>query len=308
MLFVSLIKRYGRILLSYLGGMGVSVGVMFLLAKRCGIAGALAGFAAGQFLIFLALLVLSLRDYPPGKFGEGREWILPYCKKHSALLLTGQFYPLGIWGDKILFWFLSGERIGTTMFRLFPSYDIAVYIGTLTMIPGLVYFIIGAEPEVYVRIKKFLLALNIAKLREIQLRKYDMLRHVRLSINRLTVFGAVIAAAFILFTPQLVKLIGGAASPNHLFLGFSAVFAHFCFLVYMNVLFYLNLYRHTCIASFLFFIINCSVSFGIGAFGYTAAAGAGYLLGAAAAALYSYRMIFRDGKKIDRYILSGKPS
>lgn len=308
MLFVSLLKWYGRILLAYIGGMGAAVGLMVLLAKRFGIAGALAGFAAGQFLIFLALLILSLRDYPPGKFGEGREWVLPYIKKHRALFVTGQLYPLAIWGDKVLFWFLAGERIGSTIFRLFPSYDVAVYIGTLTMIPGLVYFIIGVEPDVYVRIKRFLLVLNIGKLREIQLRKYEMLRYLRLAVNRITVFGGIIALVFMLLTPQLIRLFETSAAWNHLLLCFAAVFAHFCFLVCMNVLFYLNFYRHTCTGALLFFLINCAVSTGIGISGYTEAAGAGYLAGAAAAALYSYRMLLRDGRKIDRYILSGAAS
>lgn len=306
MLFVSLIKWYGRILLTYLVGMGAAVAAMLSLARLYGIAGAVFGFAAGQLLIAAALLFLSLREYSPGKFGEGRQLIGPYIKRYKFLFLTGQFYPLGIWADKILFWFLAGTPLGTTIFRLYPPYDIAVYISTLTMIPGLVYFVIGIEPDVYVYLKKFLLSLNIGKLREIQVHKYAMLSRIRADLKKLTFFGTVVCLCFVLLIPNLLRWFSIASGWNYLLLSFVAVFAHFSLLVYMNVLFYLNFYRHTCIASFLFFGVNIVVSAGLGAAGIMAAAGAGYLCGAAVSAVYCYAVLFREGKKIDRYILSGK--
>lgn len=304
MLFVSLVKWYGKILLSYLGGMASSAGFMILLSRPFGIAGALTGFGLGQCLIFIALLLLSLREYPPAKFGTGVEKIGPYFKKHRALFITGQLYSAGIWADKIIFWFASGSRIGNTIFYLFPSYDVAVYVGTLTMIPGLVYFIVGTEPAIFVDIKKFLLSLDLGKLREIQLLKYGMLRSMRVHLKRLTFFGAVIALAAILLVPLLTELLK-SSSWNHLLLTFSAVFTHFCFLSYMNILFYLNFYRYTGIASLIFAGVNLGVSAVTAFTGFPFLAGLGYLLGGGAAALFAYVMLFREGRKIDRYILSG---
>jgi polysaccharide biosynthesis protein PelG len=306
MLFVSLIKWYGRILLVYLGGMGISVAGMFLLAKPFGIAGAVMGIAVGHFIIFMVLLIFCLHDYPAGKFGQGKEQIGPYFKKHKLLFLTGQMYNMGIWGDKILFWFLAGSSIGNTLFYLFPSYDIAVYIGTLSMIPGLVFFVIGTEPDIFVYVKKFLLSLNTSELQEIQAHKYNMLKWMRIKLLRLTLFGFVIMVCAILFIPSLLNWFGFETTPVKLILSFSAVFAHLCFLSYMNILFYLNYYRRTCIAAFLFFSINMAVSLGLGITGLLRFSGAGYLAGAVAAGIYSFISLLKEGRKIDRYILSAK--
>jgi uncharacterized membrane protein len=305
MLFVSLLRWYGRIFALYLGGMITGIGLMYVLSGYYGLTGGILGFAAGHFGIALGLLVLSLRDYPPGPFGLGKRFIIPYLKKYRHLILTGQLYNLAIWIDKIIFWVFAGTSIGGTVFRLYEPYDVSVYLSNLTMVPGLVFFVISVEPQVFVAVRKFLISLRVGPLRDIQRRKYRMLRDMRKQISGQVLFQGVVTGCFLIIVPLLKEVMPENTPISVMLLSLLAVFAHFIMLILINVHFYLEFYRYTYTTVLIFLCINAAVSLGTALSGLYYLAGAGYVLGAGIAAALSWRLLFVGGKKVDRYILSG---
>jgi len=305
MLFVSLLRWYGKIFALYLGGMITGIGLMFVLSRAYGLTGGILGFAAGHLGIALGLLVLSLRDYPPGPFGLGNRFIIPYLKKYRHLFLTGQLYNLAIWIDKIIFWVFAGTSIGGTVFRLYEPYDVSVYLSNLTMVPGLVFFVISVEPQVFVAVRKFLISLRIGTLRDIQRRKYRMLGDTRARILSQVLFQGVVTGCFLIIVPLLKQIMPESTPISVMLLSLLAVFTHFIMLILINVHFYLEFYRYTYTTVLIFLCINAAVSLGTALSGLYYLAGAGYVLGAGIAAALSWRLLFVGGKKVDRYILSG---
>ncbi len=305
MLFISLVTWYGRILISYAVGMGIAIGAMFLLGQAFLTAGAVLGFAVGHVVITLLLFIIAFTNFPPLGLTAGSELIIPYIKKYKSLFLTGYFYYFGLWVDKIIFWVFFGKRIAGTMLTLYEPYDIAIYLCTLTMIPGLVYFTIFSEPTFYIYVKKFLLALTTSKLRTIRQRKYLMFKEMKQSLRDQSSFQAVITISCIILVPVIIRLFPTILSVPVMLITLSGVFFHLLFLTSINLHFYLEFYRYTFYAALIFFIINAATALLIAFFGLTFLVGANYLISTAAAGLFSLGLLYREGKKVDRYILAG---
>ncbi|MCX7786615.1 MAG: exopolysaccharide Pel transporter PelG, partial [Spirochaetes bacterium] len=169
--FASLLRWYGQILAIYAGGMGVFLFSAALVSPKWGVAGVLGGFALGNLgiLLGLTILILKFRTEARGlveKRGlketlwECTRQVGKYVKTQGNLVLTGYFYYLGIWIDKIVFWIGWGQPVEGTWFRIFPSYDVLVYYTNLTMIPGLVFFVVFTETGFATILRKFLEGLS----------------------------------------------------------------------------------------------------------------------------------------------------
>lgn len=305
MLFISLVTWYGRILILYALGMGIAIAAMFFLGNSLYTAGAVLGFALGHVAIALFLFLLAFTAFPPLSLTAGCELILPYVKKYRSLLLTGYFYYFGLWVDKIVFWLFFGERVAGTGLRLYEPYDIAIYLCTLTMIPGLVYFTIFSEPNFYIYVRKFLLSLTSSKLRSIRQRKYLMFREMKKNLGDQTWFQAVITVGCIILVPAILNLFPEILSVSVMIITLVGVFFHLLFLTSINLHFYLEFYRYTLYAALLFFSINTVAAVMISLLHLPYLAGLNYLLSTATAAGYSLSCLYREGMKVDRYILAG---
>jgi uncharacterized membrane protein len=305
MLFISLVTWYGRILISYAVGMGISIGAMFLLGRFMFTAGALLGFAVGHIIIVLLLFIIAFKAFPPQGIRSGSELIIPYIRKYRFLFLTGYLYYIGLWIDKIIFWVIHGNTIAGTILKLYEPYDIAVYLATLTMIPGLVFFVIFLEPSFYIYVKKFLLSLTNVKLRNIKQKKYIMLREMKKSLSDQSLFQGVITLSCIIVIPVFVGLFPAILTPTVMGFTLAGVFFHLLFLTSMNLHFYLEFYRYTYLTSLIFACLNGGGALFLALTGLQGLAGANYLLASVAASVFSLTLLLREGKKIDRYILAG---
>ena len=193
MIFVSLPKRYLLIFATYLVGMaGSTLGVVWL-GGRLQLGGAMLGFASGQLFIALTLLALVLIEYRP-RFAAVRE-IAGYFGRQRVLFLPGLLYNWGIWADKVVLWFTRGEEVEGTILRTFDPYDIPFFFANLTMIPGLIYFVIQAETNFYRELMSFLDKLGGDPLRALRQRKASMARVLRMELTSQMLLQAVCTAA-----------------------------------------------------------------------------------------------------------------
>jgi polysaccharide biosynthesis protein PelG len=305
MIFISLLRWYGRILFVYTGGMAVALILVYLLGRAYGTSGALLGFALGHLLIVVLLGVLAFAENKPKSvFSNGRVFI-SYVKKHTLLFMTGFFYYWGIWIDKMVFWITRGEAIPGTFITLFADYDVAVYLANLTMIPGLVYFIIVSETEFYVLIRKFLVSLSSRTFTEIQKRKQNMLGGMYRGIRNQSLFQAMFTISLILFVPIFSRTaIGGLVEPIVLQITLIGVFFHLLFLTLMNYLFYMEFYLQACMTCFIFTAANAALAVISSLELIPFIPGASYCAAGILAAVYALSALGKRGKRLDRKILA----
>jgi uncharacterized membrane protein len=226
MIFITLLKKYMTIFLVYLSGMAISFFAVYYLGSLYKLGGALAGFTMGQLYILIFLLFLIVKAFPPEKIWVEFKPLMSYFKKYKYLFLAGVFYSSGIWVDKITLWIMVGSPVLGTYLKLFEPYDITVYFANLTIIPGLVYFMVFSETNFYSVLKKFLLTIEKSILTRIREEKYRLIRTMNSSLYEQSFFQGV----------------------------------HIFFLTLLTFLFYIEMYREAFLSTAVFFFINMIVT------------------------------------------------
>ena len=177
-----------------------------------------------------------------------------YLKKYRFLFLTGFFYYLSIWADKLINWILAGTAVPGTFFAVYEPYDITVYFANLSMIPGLIYFVISSETEFYILLRKFLISIGKGRYADIQRRKYRLISRAMKAVLEQSIFQGLVSAGLILAAPLLVtSFFRGGVALSVLQLTLAAVFFHLLFLTFLNFLFYLEMYRRAFYSTLVFF-------------------------------------------------------
>lgn len=249
MLFVSLLRRYLAVSFVYLLGMAASIGLVLAWAKTGGPAGALAGFATGHLLIFVSLAGLALKEIGFKKPAPDQKGLLWYLRRYGLLILSGSLFFAGQWLDKFWFWFVHGSPVEGSGFRLFPAYDLAVYIAGLTIIPGLAFFVIYVETAFYQALQKFIHALSHRPIKAIHQLKFHLIKEMKHQLKTQALFQGIISCLSlavvwaVLPEPQF--------GPTAL-----AILAWFCLLLVMtmlNFLYYFEFYPEALTGALTFF-------------------------------------------------------
>ena len=261
MIFITLLKKYMTIFLVYLSGMAISFFSVYFLGARYKLGGALAGFTIGQSYILLFLLFLIIKAFKPEKSWIELKPLLSYFKNFKFLFLSGVFYSAGIWIDKIALWIIIGTSVQGTYLQLFETYDITVYFANLTIIPGLVYFMIFSETDFYSVLKKFLLTIEKSILTRIREEKYRLIKTMNKSLYEQSFFQGVISIGLIIIAPLINSaFLNNMSDVVTLRIVLVAVFFHIFYLTLLTFLFYIEMYREAFLTTALFFIINLSVT------------------------------------------------
>jgi uncharacterized membrane protein len=303
MIFISLLKKYTAIFLTYLSGMTVSVVGVLVLGRLYALGGAMLGFVSGQFLTALILGIMALVSYRPGSPGEAIRGLISYVPRYLFLFLAGLFYNWGIWIDKIIYWFLLGTPIEGTPFRLFDTYDISVYLANLSMIPGLIYFVVVSETDFYIQLKEFLSSLSSAVYYGIRDQRDRLIRELRRGLREQTTFQGVLTAVLVLLAPSLLASLGlVSVEPTILRLTLAAVFFHFVFLTLMTFLFYIEAHGYACLSALVLFLVNAGATVGTVQWQIGNLYGASYLLGSMVACGVAAAFLLIRIRVIDRTI------
>lgn len=304
MIFITLLKRYMVIFLIYLTGMAVSVFSAYFLGRLYFISGALAGFALGQLFILVFLLVLLVVTVDFASPLKEFTHFLSYFRKYLLLFLTGIFYAAGIWSDKILLWFIRGVGVEGTFLHLFAPYDMPVYLANLTIIPGLVYFMIYSESDFYIALKKILLHLGRETESRIKREQYTLFKTVKSSLKEQSLFQGVITLVLIIIAPDIKTLfLSNSVSVMTFRITLTALFFNLVLLTTVTFLFYLERYKSAFISVMIFFSVNVSVTLysTVTDFPYY---GGGYLAGCAAGTIAAFIFLRHGIKYIDRDIFA----
>lgn len=305
MIFVSLLKRFAGILLAYFSGMTISVVGAVVLGERWGLGGAMSGFAIGQLVAAMFLAALLLKKYRPKGFTHLPHVLSRYFGRYRYLFGSGLLYFWGIWVDKIVFWFGFGSPASGTYLRLYDTYDVPVYFASLTMIPGLVYFVVVLETDFYLRLMDFLKSLQMRTFARIQERKYQLRNGMRRGLREQSLFQGIITVALVLLATQLLPILGVSSSQTGIFrILLIAVYFHFLLLTLITFLLYIELFLQAFVSALVFFGLNLLGSLATAYLQLAAWGGVSYLLSAVLASIVAFVFLDIGTRRLDRLILA----
>ena len=144
-IILSGLKQYKVIVAMFGLGYIIVVGGALLL-RPFGIEGLLFGFVLGHFVLLMGMLMMIFRNYPSERF-IGFDF-LEKRRIYVALVWTGLFYNLGIWIDKIMFWY-NPDTGAPVIGYLNASviYDLPVFLAYLSIMPGMAVFLVRIETD-----------------------------------------------------------------------------------------------------------------------------------------------------------------
>lgn len=149
MVFLSAAKNYRLIAYGFVLGNVLTFLGAWLLGDRFGLPGYIMGYVCGQLAVAIILITSLHHEF------SGREYLslefLDYFKKHRKLVFIGTFYYLGIWVDKIIFWFTPSGQFITGLFYTNQFYDTAMFMAYLSIIPSIAIFFVHVETNFYMQ-------------------------------------------------------------------------------------------------------------------------------------------------------------
>ncbi len=299
LLFSSLLRRYKAVLAVFALGFGLSAALTVALSRFLGLGGALLGLAIGHFSIVAALLVLVLRQNPPERPVSALTTFFTYSRKFRWLVYSGFFFYCGQWLDKFFFWITRGSNVADTPFRLYETYDYSVYLAGLSVIPGLVYFIVFSETRLYTNLRRFLYNLSRGTWQAIFQSKKRLVSGLRSELfaqMTLQLFFSALVFFFVRF------VFSTGLEPVGLYLAIGAAFFQFLLLSVVCFLYYFEFYGLAFMCTGAFFLINGLVGSLVYLALPTLPPGVSHLAAALFSSILGYCLLDRSVKKLDRII------
>ncbi|MFQ5646205.1 MAG: exopolysaccharide Pel transporter PelG [bacterium] len=256
MIFISAVKKYNSIVISFGIGMLSALVLGNLIGQSYGLSGVLLGMNLGLVEIAFTLTARVCLE-----FNEALEFDLTFLKSFSRywdLALFGLFYNLGIWVDKIVFWYSpTGEKINNLLYYHYP-YDSAMFLAYLTAIPALSFFFIVVETEFYRSYRSFFQnILQKRNLREIRLSHASMKKTLIKSFSTMTQFQLVIALIAIFIAPRFIESFQLNWAQLYIFrVGVLAATLQVFILLGSVIIFYLDFRKDAMIVAVVLFFTN----------------------------------------------------
>lgn len=181
--FVSALKQYKEVTLSYF--VGVTVAILLFLWLSFGVEindvmGAYIALVCGFLLtdLFLIYACLKAFGYPSEKYFQ----FLSYFKLYPKLMISGYSYMLGFYISSIIYWLFSDMNIKVSIFRTTPNFDMAIFLAIVVNMPALVIFVVKVETAFFDKYVNYLSALNSGNYSMIEKEKEHMSNIIRLQL------------------------------------------------------------------------------------------------------------------------------
>lgn len=299
LLYTSLIRNHRLVTAAFAAGMAAGVMAATYLARTRGAAGAVLGYAAGLALADALLAAIGVATYPPRRPRRSVGEVTAYARSHAALCASGFLFYLGQWIDTFAYWAARGEPVAGLGLRVYAAYDGYVFMAGLSIIPGLVYFVVASETRVYTYLRRFLRALDAMSLARISEGRASLAGCVRDELRRLGGFQAAFSLAAGAALAGLQPYALGSPVP---WLALGAAYFLCVLLSLLVFLYYLELYREALVAALALCALN-----GLGALlpcllGLCLPAGLSRLTAAIVACALAYALLLRSLGRLERAI------
>ena len=250
------LRSYNLILGTFIVGYSLSISAALLL-RTYGLEGLLAGFCIGQAVMMYMMLALLVREYP--SYTLICFSFLDRNKAFYSLAAASVIYNLGIWGDKIMFWFnpMTSEQVIGPIRSSF-TYDPPIFIAYLAIIPGMAAFLLRMEADFVDHYNAFFNAIRDGKsLSSIKQIKNEIVTTIKLSIFEVFKIQFMTAITIIYMANEILYYFG---IPSKYVVLFSiyviAVSIQVILLSIYNVLYYFDKRYITLFLAILFAILN----------------------------------------------------
>jgi len=254
-------RNYHGVLISFLSGYAISFLAAWASTHWLGPSATMLGMVAGHLILLLMLLRITFQEI--GELEFKNLEILGYFKKYSHLAFCGLFYNLGIWIDKILFWFISSDRKQVAgILYTSPDYDQVVYLSFLTIVPGMAVFLLTLETGFATHYERFVQrVLGKATFAQLAEAKEGMVDSLREGFSQLIKIQGAFTLLLIIFTDRFLSFVGlGAVQSGSFQITCLGVFLLVLFLSHLTICFYLGKLRDAMLCCLVFALVNGAVT------------------------------------------------
>jgi uncharacterized membrane protein len=257
---LSSLRDYQGVVSGFLLGYLISVGGALAL-RPLGLPGLLAGFVVGQIALLLAMVALVARRFPSRTIVAFE--FLDRRRAYLSLAATGFLYNLGIWIDKLIFWFTpSTSEAVLGPLRVSVIYDIPIFLAYLSIVPGMAVFLVRVETAFAEEYDGFFAAVRGGEtLADIRGRRDRLTLAVKRGIVDIFKVQGTTVLILLVAAPYLLQAVG--ISPLYLQLfsvDLAGVAMQVLMLAVFNVLFYLDHRRTTLALSATFCLLNACLT------------------------------------------------
>ena len=304
--FVSALRDYHSVALAFIGGVTVSVGATLWGVRHGGVAGALWGYLLGEGLI-VAILAARVAVEFPGPFRIDRDFLASLGKRRGLILL-GVVMTLGIWIDKILFWYGPGGEPIRGFVSVNRLYDIAMFFALLTIIPTLALFVFYFETGFYERYRAlFALLEGRRPLSEVVEAKERMVGFIRQGLGYILKIQGAVTFVAVLNAHGLLSLFHADLLAVPVFrMGAMGGLCQVIVTIEITLLLYFNQHRMVVRLAWLLFLANGGLTMLFWLIS-PRLEGFGYLTACLVSALYGYRLLDRGVTDFEYTVFMGAP-
>jgi len=264
--YLNALQDYQSVVLGFAIGYAAACLLAWAGAQWLGSAAVLPGFVAGHGLLLVWLIACLHREFGRPGPGTHSAWdFLHYFRRFPALALCGFFYSLGIWADKLVFWWFSGSReqiVPGGLLYAAPQYDTAVYLSFLSIVPGMAVFFLKLETDFAGKYSAFFSAIeDRGSLQQIQSAKTAVILTLRAGLAQLFKIQGLVTAFLVVFAHPIATLAGIGSIQTGIFqITLFGAFLLVCFLSLLTILFYFDDQRGVLLASLTFALLNIGLS------------------------------------------------
>lgn len=210
--FLSGMKRYRSIACAFVAGYAVAV-LAALALRGFGLEGLLGAFVIGELVLLVVTTVQIHRCH--GRRHHRSPRLLSFevfarRHRHPGLMAIGLLYPLGLWADKLLFWYHAGtgQRVIGPL-HASALYDIPVFLAYLAVVPAMAAFALRIERDVVAHYDAFADAVRGGgSLQRIEDARNALVRAVRLCLYEIVKLLAIAALLLFALGRPLLALFG----------------------------------------------------------------------------------------------------
>ncbi len=254
------LKKYKTVVFSYFITYSLITILAYLFGKNTVFL--LFVFFIGNFILFAILSILIIKEFPAKRLVSFK--IFDAHSFYWRLAAAGFFYNLGVWIDKIIFWYhpLTGYYVIGNL-RASIVYDLPIFLAYLLIMPGMALFFFRLEVDFTKSFQGFYGSITEGKpFSVIERYKKSMGENIRMMIREIFLIQTFINILVYFSAPYIFSKL----NIPHLYLDLFYILLigatlQLLFMSLMALLFYIDKRVEALFLSILFCILNAVLSY-----------------------------------------------
>jgi uncharacterized membrane protein len=228
MVYVSAVKDYFKVSLSFLmgTGIGVSLALLLIVGLEMDIVYSVLLATIANFTVTTIMLVYYVNTF----FKERDKSyfnFLRYFKKFPRLIFISFFYMFSLFVHNIMIWTTDIAMNIKEIFYMAPSYDFPAFVALMTVLPAMVIFVVRTETSFFEDYKEYIKMLSGGgTLKDLEGASKDMVTNMYNKLLQLLQIQLIITSVSIVASRFFFPLIG-MGDESIIFFGYLAV-GYFC--------------------------------------------------------------------------------